>query len=55
MQVAQRLMLSDDIFVERVVAEITAGAGAEVALERIVTAMVEEFLELQKEYLPHFE
>jgi phosphotransferase system, enzyme I, PtsP len=47
----QRLMLVDDSFRSRVEAEISAGAGAETALERVVSAMVEEFSRLDDAYL----
>jgi phosphotransferase system enzyme I (PtsP) len=48
---AQRLMLLDESFRARVEAEITGGASAEVALERVVSAMVEEFSRLDDPYL----
>jgi len=48
---AQRLMLTDESFRSRVEAEITAGASAEAALERVVTAMVEEFSRLDDPYM----
>jgi phosphotransferase system enzyme I (PtsP) len=47
----QRLMLTDESFLKRVETEIGAGASAETALERVVTAMVEEFLRLDDSYL----
>jgi len=47
----QRLMLTDESFRKRVADEITAGASAETALERVVTAMVDEFTRLDDPYL----
>ncbi len=48
---AQRLMLTDESFRARVEAEISAGASAERALERVVSAMVAEFSQLDDPYL----
>ncbi|MDX2167001.1 MAG: phosphoenolpyruvate--protein phosphotransferase [Deltaproteobacteria bacterium] len=47
----QRLMLTDETFRLRVEREIAGGASAEVALERVVSAMVEEFAGLADPYL----
>ncbi|MEO8605240.1 MAG: phosphoenolpyruvate--protein phosphotransferase [bacterium] len=47
----QQLMLTDISFRERVAVEIAGGASAEVALARVVTAMVEEFSALSDPYL----
>jgi phosphotransferase system enzyme I (PtsP) len=47
----QRLMLTDESFRARVEAEITAGASAESALERVVNLMVEEFSRLDDAYI----
>jgi phosphotransferase system enzyme I (PtsP) len=47
----QRLMLTDESFRARVEAEISAGASAEAALERVVNAMTEEFSRLDDPYL----
>ena len=47
----QRLMLVDQSFRDRVEAEISAGASAESALERVISAMVEEFARLDDSYL----
>jgi phosphoenolpyruvate-protein phosphotransferase len=44
-------MLTDEGFRKRVEDEITAGASAETALERVVTAMVDEFMRLDDPYL----
>ncbi len=48
---AQQLMLNDVSFLSRVEREISHGASAETALERIITAMVEEFAQLPDTYL----
>jgi phosphotransferase system enzyme I (PtsP) len=47
----QRLMLTDESFRARVEGEITAGASAETALERVVNAMMEEFSRLEDAYM----
>lgn len=47
----QRLMLTDESFRERVEREIAGGASAEVALARVVMAMVAEFGALADPYL----
>lgn len=48
---AQRLMLTDASFTDRIAAEIGAGASAETALARVVGAMVEEFTRLDDPYM----
>jgi phosphotransferase system enzyme I (PtsP) len=48
---AQRLMLTDESLRRRVEVEIGGGAGAEAALERVVTQMVDEFAGLADPYL----
>ncbi|NJM09566.1 MAG: phosphoenolpyruvate--protein phosphotransferase, partial [Bdellovibrionaceae bacterium] len=48
---AQQLMLTDQSFLGRVEREIADGASAEVALERVVSAMMEEFQQLADPYL----
>jgi phosphotransferase system enzyme I (PtsP) len=48
---AQKLMLSDESFLGRVTVEISAGAAAEVALERVINAMVEDFAGLPDTYM----
>ncbi|MGD9764106.1 MAG: phosphoenolpyruvate--protein phosphotransferase [Candidatus Binatia bacterium] len=47
----QRLMLTDASFLARVEQEIRDGSSAEAALERVVSAMVEEFERLTEPYL----
>lgn len=48
---AQGLMLRDQGFLDRIAAQISAGASAEVALERVVNAMVEDFAGLEDVYM----
>jgi phosphotransferase system enzyme I (PtsP) len=48
---AQGLMLRDEGFLDRISAQIAAGASAEVALERVVNAMVEDFSGLEDLYM----
>lgn len=47
----QQMMLTDATFVRRVERHISGGSSAEVALERVVTAMVDEFSRLADPYM----
>jgi phosphotransferase system enzyme I (PtsP) len=48
---AQALMLRDKGFLDRVGAQVAAGASAEMALERVINAMVEDFSGLEDVYM----
>ena len=47
----QQMMLTDPTFLRRIERHITGGSSAEVALERVVTAMVDEFARLADPYM----
>ena len=47
----QQMMLTDTTFLRRVERHISGGSSAEVALERVVTAMVDEFARLTDPYM----
>jgi phosphotransferase system enzyme I (PtsP) len=47
----QQMMLTDATFLRRVERHIAGGSSAEVALERVVTAMVDEFARLADPYM----
>ncbi|MBX3025646.1 phosphoenolpyruvate--protein phosphotransferase [bacterium] len=47
----QQMMLTDTTFARRVERHISGGSSAEVALERVVTAMVDEFARLADPYM----